>query len=89
MNRTSRLTGMAIAAAAATLFVAGCASQTAGTESSADAGTVKVKCYGANACKGQAECKTAMNSCKGQNACKGQGFLSMTDKECVERLGRM
>ena len=55
---------------------------------SADAGTVKIKCYGANACKGQAECKTAMNECKGHNACKGKGFLSMTEKDCVDRLGR-
>jgi uncharacterized membrane protein len=89
MNQASKLTGLAIAAAAATMFVAGCASQGTGTAASADSGAVKVKCYGANACKGQAECKTAMNSCKGQNACKGQGFLSMTDKACVERLGRM
>jgi len=29
-----------------------------------------------------------MNNCKGQNACKGQGFMSMSDKACVERLGR-
>jgi hypothetical protein len=49
---------------------------------------VKVKCYGANACKGQAECKSSMNSCKGQNACKGQGFMNLTEKACVERLGR-
>ena len=87
MSNTSRLTGVAIAAAAATLFVAGCANMGSGTQT-ADSGTVKVKCYGANACKGQAECKTAMNNCKGQNACKGQGFMSMSDKACVERLGR-
>jgi uncharacterized membrane protein len=88
MDRTSKLTGVALAAAAATLFVAGCASQGSAPMTSADSGAVKVKCYGANACKGQAECKTGMNSCKGQNACKGQGFMSMTEKACVERLGR-
>jgi len=88
MNQTSKLSGMAIAAAAASLFLAGCASQGGEAAQSADSGTVKVKCYGANACKGQAECKTEMNSCKGQNSCKGKGFLSMTDKECVQRLGR-
>jgi uncharacterized membrane protein len=81
---------LAIAAAAAALFIAGCASQGSGgsTMQTADAGTVKVKCYGANACKGQAECKTAMNECKGHNACKGQGFVTMTEKACVDRLGR-
>ena len=87
MSSSSRLTGLAIAAAAATLFVAGCAN-TGGSTQSADSGAVKVKCYGANACKGQAECKTSMNSCKGQNACKGQGFMSLTEKACVEKLGR-
>jgi hypothetical protein len=48
-----------------------------------------VKCYGANACKGQAECKTSMNACKGHNACKGKGFVTTdSEKACVERLGR-
>src|SRR5690349_17343117 len=65
MSNASRLTGVAIAAAAATLFVAGCANMGSGTQT-ADSGAVKVKCYGANACKGQAECKTGMNNCKGQ-----------------------
>jgi len=87
MSKPSRLTGVAIAAAAATLFVAGCANMGSGTQT-ADSGAVKVKCYGANACKGQAECKTGINNCKVQNACKGQGFMSMSDKACVERLGR-
>jgi len=87
MSNASRLSGVAIAAAAATLFIAGCSNMTAATKT-ADSSTVKVKCYGANACKGQAECKTEMNSCKGQNACKGQGFMSLTEKACVERLGR-
>ena len=43
---------------------------------------VKVKCYGANTCKGQAECKTSMNSCK------GQGFVTMGEKACLEHFGR-
>jgi len=88
MNQTSRLAGVALAAAAATLFIAGCQSTGTGPAQSADGGAVKVKCYGANACKGQAECKSSMNSCKGQNACKGKGFVNLTEKACVERLGR-
>jgi hypothetical protein len=85
----SKLTGVALATAAASLFIAGCAShQGNATMQAADAGTVKVKCYGANACKGQAECKTAMNECKGQNACKGHGYLLMTEQACIDRLGR-
>ncbi len=51
-------------------------------------GAVKVKCYGANACKGQAECKTAASACKGHNACKGQGFVMMEEQACVDHLGR-
>ena len=31
---------------------------------------------------------SAMNNCKGQNACKGQGFMNLSEKACVERLGR-
>jgi len=87
MKDISRLTGAAIAAAAASLFVAGCA-QYGGATQTAQADTVKIKCYGANACKGKAECKTAVNECKGQNACKGKGFVMMTEKACVDALGR-
>jgi len=85
MNRNRRLMGAAVTAAAAMLFVAGGGAATAADSS----GAVKVKCYGANACKGQAECKTSMNDCKGHNACKGKGFVSTeNEKACVERLGR-
>jgi uncharacterized membrane protein len=84
----TKLNGMAVAAAAATLFIAGCASQGGGGTQMADAGTVKVKCYGANACKGQSECKTALSSCKGHNSCKGQGFEMLTEQACIETLGR-
>lgn len=84
----TKLSGVALAAAAATLFIAGCASQSSTPTQTADSGAVKVKCYGANACKGQAECKTGMNSCKGQNSCKGHGFVSMTEKACLEHFGR-
>lgn len=82
MDRNRRLVGAVIATAAATLFAAGAPSL------AADDGSVKVRCYGANACKGQAECKTSMNSCKGQNACKGKGFVSMSEKACLEHFGR-
>lgn len=87
MKERSRLAGIALAAAAASLFIAGCASPGGGTQM-ADSSAVKVKCYGANACKGQAECKTSANGCKGQNACKGQGFVNLTEEACIDRLGR-
>jgi uncharacterized membrane protein len=83
MDRNRRLVGAAVVAAAAAMFVAG------GASMAADSGnTVKVKCYGANACKGQAECKTSMNACKGHNECKGKGFVNLGEKACLERLGR-
>jgi len=88
MDRNKSRTGMTIAAAAAALFMAGCSSTGTTTAHFDDPGVVKVKCYGANACKGQAECKTAMNECKGHNACKGQGFVMLEERACVERLGR-
>src|SRR3546814_4038505 len=31
-----------------------------------------VHCYGVNACKGHADCKTTQHECKGMNSCKGQ-----------------
>ena len=88
MEMNQRLTGTAIAAAAVALFVTGCMSTGTTTAQADSSAAVKVKCYGANACKGQAECKTAMNACKGQNSCKGHGFVLLTEQSCVERLGR-
>jgi hypothetical protein len=82
MDRNRRIVGAAIAAAASALFVSGTPSF------AADDGSVKVRCYGANACKGQAECKTSMNACKGQNACKGKGYVTMTEKACLDYFGR-
>jgi hypothetical protein len=88
MEMNHRLAGMGIAAAAAAFFVAGCSSPGTSTVQADSSSTVKVKCYGANACKGQAECKTAMNACKGQNSCKGHGFVSLTEQACIEHFGR-
>jgi hypothetical protein len=83
MQTNRKLLGLAVATAAAAMFIA------ASPSIAEDSGNlVKVKCYGANACKGHAECKTSMNSCKGANACKGQGFMTMGEKACTEKLGR-
>jgi uncharacterized membrane protein len=80
----TKLSGMAIAAAAATLFIAG-----AGTSAAAEGGAsyVKTKCFGVNACKGQSVCKCTGTACKGQNACKGEGFEFKPIGAC-ERAGR-
>lgn len=89
MDASKRATSMALAAAAAALFVTGCANQGGSAQSGAGGGgtvTANVKCFGANACKGQSECKSAMNACKGQNECKGHGFMMMSERACVETL---
>jgi len=80
--KTQKLAGIALAAAAASLFATGLVG------AAEESGGVKVKCYGANACKGHGACKTAMNACKGKNACQGKGFEMLTEQACVERLGR-
>jgi hypothetical protein len=81
MKLTSK-SGAAIAAAAATLFVAGMTVST--TSYAAGEG----KCIGANACKGQSACKGGNHACKGQNACKGQGFSALSKDQCASAKGK-
>ena len=76
MKMTSK-SGTALAAAAATLFLAGA------TMSTATYAAGEGKCVGANACKGQSACKGSANACKGQNACKGTGFSMTSEKACA------
>jgi uncharacterized membrane protein len=48
----------------------------------------KVKCYGANACKGQGACAGAGHACGGKNGCKGQGVIETESKEaCLKMEG--
>ena len=73
---TLKTTGMALATAAALLFGATAVSP-------AHAEDAKVKCQGANACKGKSACATATSACQGQNSCKGKGYLMLTKEECA------
>ena len=83
MKMTSK-SGAAIAAAAATLFLAGA------TMSTVTYAAGEGKCVGANACKGQSACKGGANSCKGQNACKGQRFTeASTSADCMAKGGKV
>ena len=82
MSLNRKMIGAALATTAAALFA------TSAVVSTANAEDVKIKCYGANACKGHSDCKSSMNDCKGKNACKGKGFEAMTEKACIEKLGR-
>ena len=73
--KAGKLTGIALAAAAAGMFA-----MTAAGPAAAQA--AKVKCEGVNGCKGHGSCKSASNACKGQNACKGKSFSEMSQAEC-------
>jgi hypothetical protein len=80
MKVTSK-SGAAIAAAAATLFLAG---MTISTHAQAADG----HCMGANACKGQSACKGGKSPGPGANACKGMGFAMMSKGDCVAAKGK-
>ena len=69
--------GATLAAAAATLFLAGAVVSTVSSPANAAMG----KCMAGNACKGQSACKGGANSCKGLNACKGTGFVDRSYHE--------
>ena len=83
MSTTTKLSGVAIAVAAASLFALAPVSSAVAAEE----GTVH--CYGVNACKGKGACATADNACGGQNACKGKGFIEATKEQCEELDGQV
>jgi len=98
MNTVKKLSGAAIATAAASLLLAGCStmdsspnvSETKMTKSATpSANEAKVHCGGVNACKGQSACNTANNACQGQNSCKGQGWIPLTKDECDVKGGEV
>ena len=83
MKKTTlpKISGIALAIAAAG-FAAGCVnSQSSGSKASASS-TDLVHCYGVNKCGGHNDCKTAGNACAGQASCNGQGFVGMPSKAC-------
>ena len=82
MKMNSR-SGATLAAAAATLFLAGAVVSTVSSPANAAMG----KCMAGNACKGQSACKGGANSCKGLNACKGTGFSMASEKQCAAKGG--
>jgi hypothetical protein len=82
MNTTHKVSGLAIAAVAASLFVL------APLATAADAGAATGKCMGGNACKGQSSCKSADHACKGQNSCKGKGFTVVSKADCDKAGGK-
>src|SRR5439155_20342168 len=73
--------GATLAAAAATLFLAGSVVSTVSTPANAAQG----KCMAGNACKGQSACKGPGYACKSQNACTGQEFSSTSYESWADR----
>jgi uncharacterized membrane protein len=81
--KNAKLTGAALAIAAAGMFAtAPVSAMSEGTDS-------KVHCYGVNKCKGHNDCKTDKNACKGHASCKGQGFVTMSNHACDEIGGKV
>ena len=76
--------GLALAAAAASLFALAPLAVHADDGASADPLGF---CYGVNACKGKSSCKTANNSCVGRNSCRAQGFVDSVAKSTCDQLG--
>ena len=86
MMNAKKLTGLALATAAAGLFAtAGITAAYAGKHE----GEAKVKCEGVNSCKGTSACGTASSACKGQNSCKGKGWMYMSKAECDAAKSKM
>ena len=85
MNQAKKLSGVALAASAATLLLAG---MTATTVASAGETVAEVKCSGINSCKGTSACATATSACAGQNSCKGQGWIKASAEECKTKGGK-
>jgi hypothetical protein len=80
--KISAKSGATLAAAAASLMIAGAAVAPAFAGDMA-----KGHCVGANACKGTSACKTATSACAGHNSCKGTGFTVTTAEECAKVQG--
>jgi len=81
MNTAKKLSGVALAAAAAAVFATAPITASAG-------GHKAGKCIGGNSCKGTSACATATTSCAGQNSCKGHGWVKMTKSDCDAAGGK-
>jgi len=80
MITAKQISGVALAAAAATIFAVAPMNASAASHKAG-------KCMGINSCKGQSACATATSSCAGQNSCKGQGWVKATKSDCEAKGG--
>jgi Spy/CpxP family protein refolding chaperone len=84
MKTVKKLSGVALAATAATLLSVAPLHVSAAGQDKAEG-----KCLGGNSCKGQSFCHTATSSCGGMNSCKGQGWIKATKAECEAKGGKI
>lgn len=93
MNTVKKLSGIALASAAATLLLAGCGSDSSTAEKKAApeaaAKVAEVKCSGINSCKGKGACASATHGCAGQNSCKGKGWVKASKADCDTKGGKV
>ncbi len=95
MKTVRKLSGVALASAAATLLLASCGgkSESASADKKAAPETAakvaQVKCSGINSCKGKSACATANSACAGQNSCKGKGWIKTSKEECDAKGGKI
>jgi hypothetical protein len=90
MNTVKKLSGIALASAAATLLLAGTTTVNAAAHAKMPETATKVatiKCSGINSCKGTSACATATSACAGQNSCKGQGWVKASKADCDTKGG--
>lgn len=83
MNANKKVSGAALAVAAASFMGAASMATISAPAIAAD----NVKCHGVNSCKGHNDCAGEGNSCKGMGSSKGQGFLIMSAEKCAEKGG--
>lgn len=80
MITAKKISGVALAAAAAAMFATAPMNVSAGAHKEG-------KCVGINSCKGTSACATATTSCAGQNSCQGHGWVKATKAECETKGG--
>lgn len=95
MNSVKKMSGVALASAAATLLLAGCGGDSSKTAAKVESATTdapkvaEVKCSGINSCKGTGACASATHACAGQNSCKGQGWIKASKADCDAKGGKV
>jgi uncharacterized membrane protein len=76
-----------LASAAAGLVTLAVTAGAAGTARAEETPAAKVKCYGANTCKGTGACGGKGHSCAGKNECAGQGWTMQKKEDCLAMKG--